>query len=530
MVSSSAKTIESAALKEREAAVTATLVHLKKLLCVKNQYYSPFLRLPTEIIIHILSFIMEDMGAYPVWRPIFTTCHHIRRIMCDATSLWWKVNVSLGRDAVGVLMRSKGSPRVVVSQFDPWDEREIIRGERVLRHWKYQGVSEGHRLHALEFLGSPSSLPCFSWVFEHSLPRLERLKLHVVSGLYDDVVLDPIAVQLPNDMPLRVLDLHNAALPWSSSLFTGLSELHLDYTDVFVSLVEDDLLKILDASPQLERLSLIHVEVTGDDNLLHPNRIVRLPALTFLRLENDHPRVVGYILAHMDMPALASLEIHSHTSDWDVAWSLNHFFPDDRLPRRLFSDPPIFEVGRRYDYHGILSLEFNIGSSKLQFDFNVDDIEAGHDATAACIKLVPPSITTLKLESAKLDIQQWKEFFRSHPEIRWIECTELHGEPMFESLWGGLLPAGDDDRVIPCPRLESVVFKVYTDIAQLLVCLRCRRAAGFKLRHLRIMEYTLWAYRIVEDIRPLVEVLEVDFPNKLQQKVSSIFMDGLGMR
>ena len=103
---------------------------------------------------------------------------------------------------------------------------------------------------------------------------------------------------------------------------------------------------------------------------------------------------------------------------------------------------------------------------------------------------------------------------------------------MSDSLWGALLPAGDEEQVVLCPRLESVVFKAYTDITQLnplLTYLRYRRAVGFKLKHLRIMEYTLWAYKIAEDIRPLVEVLEVDFPNKLQQKVSSIFTGRSGM-
>jgi len=101
----------------------ATLVHSKKLY-VKNRYRSPFLRLPTEII-HVLSFVMEDTGAYPVWRPISITRHHIRRIMCKATALRWKGNVSLGRDAVDVLTRSKGNPRVVVAQFGPWDEEYL---------------------------------------------------------------------------------------------------------------------------------------------------------------------------------------------------------------------------------------------------------------------------------------------------------------------------------------------------------------------------------------------------------------------
>jgi len=75
------------------------------------------------------------------------------------------------------------------------------------------------------------------------------------------------------------------------------------------------------------------------------------------------------------------------------------------------------------------------------------------------------------------------------------------------------------------------MFKTYADITQLnplLICLRYRSAARFKLGYLRIMEYTLCAYRIAEDIRSFVEVSKVDFSNKLRQKVSSNFMDGSG--
>ena len=65
--------------------VAAVLVHLKKLLRLRNLLRSPLLRLPTETIVRILSFIMADLGSYfysPVWTSIYSTCHRIHRIMC----------------------------------------------------------------------------------------------------------------------------------------------------------------------------------------------------------------------------------------------------------------------------------------------------------------------------------------------------------------------------------------------------------------------------------------------------------------
>ena len=68
---------------ETENEVAAVLIHLKKLLRLKNWLRSPFLRLPTEIIIHILSYVMEDAEHSSVWWSVFSTCH----IMCVATEL-----------------------------------------------------------------------------------------------------------------------------------------------------------------------------------------------------------------------------------------------------------------------------------------------------------------------------------------------------------------------------------------------------------------------------------------------------------
>lgn len=61
----------------------------------------------------------------------------------------------------------------------------------------------------------------------------------------------PVTLQLPTDMPLRVLDLRNTTLRWSSSPFAGLKELHLDFTscDPTVEISEDALFEILGVSP-----------------------------------------------------------------------------------------------------------------------------------------------------------------------------------------------------------------------------------------------------------------------------------------
>jgi len=74
-------------LKEPETEIATALVHLEKLLRVRNLHRSPLLQLPTEIIIHTLSFVMEDVGSWIVWWSAFTTWYGIYEIMYDVTSL-----------------------------------------------------------------------------------------------------------------------------------------------------------------------------------------------------------------------------------------------------------------------------------------------------------------------------------------------------------------------------------------------------------------------------------------------------------
>ena len=207
---------------------------------------------------------------------------------------------------------------------------------------------------------------------------------------------------------------------------------------------------------------------------------------------------------------------------------LGHFLPGNCLPKRLFSNPPVFRVGNPSGYHPeVTSLGFTIGGFKVDSDFSPGGAEA---VAVALITSVPPSVTTLNLEFSRLDAQEWKQNFRS-PRIALVECAEL--EPVSESFWDALTSPEGGDRVVLCTRLKYIVLEVHAKTAQLkppISCLRRRRSAGFKLRHSKIREDNPWAYKVAEHIRPLVKMLEVDFPSELTQKMSPTSMGGSGMR
>ena len=544
LVRTMAPSVNDAALEQTEERTTAMLVHLRKLLRVRNRLCSPLLRLPTETILRILSFFMAELDSYyiyfPIWGPVCSTCHRIREIMCGATELWWKVDCIRSRSAHVAYMRSGRNPRVIVSNFVSASERQVANSENILDHWRDERKFRGNRLHTLEFTGIPSIFAHFSWILERSLPHLERLKINIAESMDEDFDSDiehPVPTQLPVDMPLRVLDLRNIVLPWSSLRFTGLRELHLNFRDCHptVTIPEDELFGIFDASPQLERLSLLEVghEVPViDGQSLPPRRILKFPNLTFLKLDND-PIVVRYTLEYMDLPVITSLEIRSFVL-WDIAGNPKLLFPDDRLPKRLFPNPPTFAVGTAGREELDPSMEIEIGGVKIRLDFSVEAGEFGTGIVMSSIsQLVPSSVTALKLDCTELDEWGWRYFFASHPEVRSIECTEFCGIPVSSSLWDALLPAGEGDSGIPCPKLESISIGSWTGkigTAPLVNCLRNRQTVGFKLRHLKITDNFRGMPRTyAEELAPFVEVVEADKPSEYNQRVSLVSADELSV-
>ena len=507
-----------ATLKTAESEVATVLTHLKRLIRIKNRLCSPLLQLPTETIIHILSFIMEAVDQFRAWQPIFNTCHHIRKIMLTATKLWWKVDCTWARVAHTVFKRSNGNPQVIIADLQPlWDRRNKF-ARITLDHWRNKRVLHGHQLHTLELCGDPSDFAHFSWIFKRPLPRLHHLKIHFFGPLsdnWDELQLPipaPVDLQLPMDLPLQTLDLSNATLPWSSNLFAGLRELRLDFRDceAVVDISADELLGVFDASPRLESLSLVRVRpripVRSGEPQYSPTRIARLPNLAFLKLDN-FPEFIGYTLIHMDLPAIDSFEIRCHVLPFEVPWSLRFFFLNPRLPSRLFPNPPVFGIGTINDDGLLDSVVVTIGGFKMRFDFEEDTEEDVRDAITTCVPpMVPSQVAILKLRNLGLSEREWREFLKSHPEIRSIECLNSSEEPVSQSLWDALSPAGTNAAPL-CPDLESMtLFDNPLSAPSLLDCLTNRKNVGIGLRYLKFGNLD---GGLVEGFRLLVEELQV---------------------
>ena len=532
---------DDALLRKTGEEVTAVLVHVKKLLRIRNQLCSPLLWLPTETIIRILSLVMAETGSLYVGMSISGICHRFHEIMRHAAEIWWRVDFSSTREAQFMLSRSGGDPQAI-----RLDYRGMFHGravERVLGNWKDKLGFKGHRLDTLEFCGPQSAFSHFSWILERPLPRVKSLKIHIGELIGDELVenpQDPVHLELP-DMPLQVLDLRNVTLSWSSQphLFNGLRELYLNFRDCdyIVTIPEDELFDILDASPRLENLSLLQVgheiQLMGDmgDIPLPSKRILQFPNLVSLSLEND-PMIVKHTLECMDLPVIGSLKIRSFVSAIAAQAAPSLFFPDDRLPMRLFPNPSKFVVtpiGEQPE----TSIRAEIGSVTLQLDFAFDEGELGRCLFMPCIpQLVPPSVITLKLEYTNMEERGWRDFFASHPEVRFIECTEFCGISVSNSLWNALAPLGGENAEVPCPKLESIFILTYTDevsFTSLRDCLRNRQIAGFTLKRLKLLDdhalmLDMDMDRFREEFNPLVGTVEAGNRYRSKRRVSPVLI------
>ena len=354
--------------------------------------------------------------------------------MLGSTEVWWEVyfndTASSLKAAYIALLRSGGNPRKLVAKLDP--RNSSIHSDVVgfLTSCKDVQVFQGDRLHTLEFYGISLIFPHFSWLLQGSLPRLEHLKIKFYVHPVPPTSQKPVVVCLPTDISLRTLDLCNVVLSWSPAHLTGLRELHLRFEILWddVPMPGDQLFRILDASPRLERLSLESIGI-GDSQQLPPKHLVHLPSLASLSLANS-PGVVGRILTHLDIPTISSLDVIVRVSLRDIERTLDLIFSDGHVPTRLSSDPPLFKIGpTSFNFKCYMeryTLTLHIGGCKIQFD-SYSYLGTSRNAITPWFPLVPSSLTTLRVKVSGSIEQDWRDFFQAHREVRSIECSFQEG-------------------------------------------------------------------------------------------------------
>ena len=112
---------------------------------------------------------------------------------------------------------------------------------------------------------------------------------------------------------LRRLYLAHVSIPWTSPIFSGLTELHLLLQHSSTSPSIDTFLRALENCPLLETLTLVRAGPSLDADLEEyptPLRVVELPRLREIYLQLSRPIDTQYVVAHLIVPSTAIVTIY----------------------------------------------------------------------------------------------------------------------------------------------------------------------------------------------------------------------------
>jgi len=467
-----------------------------------NLIRSPLLRLPYEIVVHILFYVMGNEKRKPTLTPILPTCHYLCQLILSTPGLWGRIYCM--------------PPESILKRFElaAWRPTEIYVHAHTPEEVKTVGAAlkkvrstrQLHRdkVHALEINGLTHLWPHFSWIFDGSLPNLRHLSISATTG-------PGIAIPLTESIGknLETLSIRDVRIP-ALHCYYNLRNLRIHFSSTYNMRPPTlcQLIAILKSSSRLETFSYARPDSWPPDTS-QPRGVATLSHLSSLRLETCTSEVTS-ILDHLSPPAIDSLYLNPpgfKPSD------IHLFFRNDVLANRLWKGTPNFP---HFTSH------FVAGMGRFQLHGNQDT--DWKEVFSVIREMVPLSMTELGIARDTLDEGYWREFARRRPEVRSIVSSygpENYGPS--KGLWCALLP---DCRhpITLFPKLESVTLKgehLSTIPPMVLHCLRMRSEAGFKLKRLEVQDTSGKIPRVgrqPEEFRSLADVFEYrEAPKQLRE-------------
>jgi len=299
-------------------------------------------------------------------------------------------------------------------------------------------------------------------------------------------------------------------LPWTSLVLVGLKALHLKEVNEECSPTLKVFLDILDACPDLERLTAEYAleNVTDTTQYPDPGRIVALPRMKHMRLSDEFPEVLSLLLPHLRTPSTARVEIVVETDYANIIDSPSVFSLDARKILGLMAvkslvydfsfimlymrGSAMYPTGR--DTPGEPTIEFQV-LSPLASHFGpevVDHISYDDqvDGRLALLRLLPDVSNALGLcsilelyvssEVILMDIDVWRGILSALPSLVDLTINTEYRDDIYEALAS---PSADGSDLL-CPRLEEFHIHCSTMAtgAPVISCLRYRTARGSRLR------------------------------------------------
>jgi len=278
----------------------------------RNLLASPFLRLPTELVLKIFVRAIEIESENNRLVPLVLTaiCHKFREIGVTSSKLWGTVDLVTPPIAELFLERCNYDPQTLKrSPTASENKLECLVGDpgRTALWEKLKGC-KFNGLRSIVFEGTKYELDVRVAGILRRAPNLSNLEIYNIQP--GPELPSPISSSLPNLSTLRV---RGFWVSWTSPLLRNLTQLVLDFSSPNLPLEPTSIgmfLTALAKCPNLEILILIHV---GPDSLNghqdNCNTVVQLCRLQDLRLEFSDPRMVGYILSHIEYPESTQLAV-----------------------------------------------------------------------------------------------------------------------------------------------------------------------------------------------------------------------------
>ncbi|KDQ07275.1 hypothetical protein BOTBODRAFT_70451 [Botryobasidium botryosum FD-172 SS1] len=429
-----------------------------------------------------------------------------REVACNTPSLWARI------DAVSVSLAPLFARRSMQLplQIELVNEYEGKRSYAVdaaysLQLTHFTGfirnlVPCGNRWKSLALQGI--GLTSLSQLLRFRAPLLENLYL-ILSGTRisrESTVSRPLfGGETPH---LRVLRLVAMSLPLRSKIYVGLVELHLERINYTIS-TAFDLLRVLEACPSLERLTLRLLQFeTIWGSPLHPS--ISLRCLKHLELYMLDHRLSDYIISSIIAPVSVRLRLEQGCRTWSSAY----------LPIAI---PNSAEIGnllircRGIDIVEIAGNAVKDNACLLELDFR-----ARHKFSCPPIFLehfgrIPPFVSLKSLAFEGLDDTFTQELFiallGNFPSI---ETLSLRACP--SRLLGALASAPNHT---PCPMLHTLqLADMHLDesVVQVMQTRVRRREAdesGAHIKHVMLFQLREEDRHILEVLKGIFDVVEL---------------------
>ncbi|TFY65775.1 hypothetical protein EVG20_g5316 [Dentipellis fragilis] len=471
-------------------------------------------RLPPEVMAHIFSFSIlvdpvqlclpfkasiKQMQLALGWIKVTHVCQRWRQIALSNHALWAHLPCLSPEWCRVAIARARPFPFIIRAELN--DNRS---------HRAEAAVSEAYfalfRTKELDLTADPSTLRTLVDKPIPSAPSLKAIRLRATSGLlrFPQTTLN---IMLPS---LSNLELINCYFCWSLPIYRSELLVHLlirlprGQADTLPTM--EQLLDILQTAPALQRLSLVNACPPAPERpeAVTVSRIITVPQLSLLMLTSFSILPCSYLLAHLRLPAEASVYVHRGSiSDphlpLSLPWLMTPCVSRDPGVRPITALSIFLAKGARTDLvfavYDADTDPFDAHMSAYRYNVTFactpDDRKFWKEVTLLCSALPTHNIETLILVGARsAKVSWWHSAFGGMKNVRTVlQRNPQRAGKLFSALTTRMSPAPDGPVLFP--QLETLAYREggdFTTVGEFSAGLLTRAKMGYPVKKLQFLD------------------------------------------